>query len=286
MHYFQDYFSKKEEIKINPKFKGMSHDELLITIKTIKDANDDMKNTMNTLTEENKELKNTILNKPEKSSEFQNIYKDIKYTFFSSNEGDIKENLKELNDFLYDQYLLYDGLEEDEINDLNQLQIKEDKWSDNQDFFNFKQKIIERNYQELFRNMTSSSELQNLYGFKNDDTIEENDSNNKINEINNNENINNDIKENKEITNNNEIKNNTIKENKENNNNKEIKLETVSDKINSEEKKKKKKKKEKEKEKEKKSSNSITYDIGSLNPINDLKKKSSEKYDLDNLLDE
>jgi hypothetical protein len=246
MHYFQDYFGKKEEIPINPKFKGMSNDELLITIKTIKDANDDMKNTMNILTEENKELKNTILNKPEKSSEFQNIYKDIKYTFFSSNESDIKENLKDLNDFLYDQYLLYDGLEEDEINDLNQLQIKEDKWSDNQDFFNFKQKIIERNYQELFRNMTSSSELQNLYGFKSDDTIEEHDNNNKINEINNNENI----QENKDITNNNEIKNNTIKENNEKENkenNKEIKLETVSDKINSEEKKKKKKKKEKEK---------------------------------------
>ena len=287
MHYFQDYFGKKEEIPINPKFKGMSNDELLITLKTIKDANDDMKNTMNILTEENKELKNTILNKPEKSSEFQNIYKDIKYTFFSSNESDIKENLKDLNDFLYDQYLLYDGLEEDEINDLNQLQIKEDKWSDNQDFFNFKQKIIERNYQELFRNMTSSSELQNLYGFKSDDKIEEHDNNNKINEINNNENI----QENKDITNNNEIKNNTIKENNEKENkenNKEIKLETVSDKINSEEKKKKKKKKEKEKEKEKekKSSNSITYDIGSLNPINDLKKKSSEKYDLDNLLDD
>ena len=138
MHYIQGYFNKKEEIPINPKFKNMSHEELLMTMNMLKDANNDMKNSLNTLTEENKELKNIILNKPEKSSEYKNMLKDFKYTFFSSNEeGGLDDNMKEINDFLYDQYLLYGGLEEDEINDLNQLQIKEDKWSDNQDFFTF-----------------------------------------------------------------------------------------------------------------------------------------------------
>ena len=241
MHYIQGYFNKKEEIPINPKFKSMSHEELLMTMNTLKDANNNMKNSLNAFTEENKELKNLVLNKPEKSSEFKNIYKDIKTTFFSSNtsnEEDIKENMKEIKDFLYDQYLLYGGLEEDEINDLNQLQIKEDNCSDNQDFFIFKQKIIERNYQELFRNIIASSELHNLYGIKTDDNIEPNDFyNNNANENNNN------INELK----NNDIKENNKKEDESEEKIKEIKMETVADKINSGEKKKKKNSNKKEK---------------------------------------
>ena len=54
----------------------------------------------------------------------------MKNTLFSSEEIDVVEKNKEFNDFLYDQYLLYDGLEEEEINDLNQIKIKEENWED------------------------------------------------------------------------------------------------------------------------------------------------------------
>lgn len=265
-----DYFNKKEEIPLNPKFQQMTHEELLMVTKTIKDANNHMKQSLNELTEKKKNLENIILNKPENSSDFKNIYKDLKFTFFSSNDVDINENKKDLKDFLYDQYMLYGGLEEEEINDLNQLQIKEDKWSDNQDFFIFKQKILERNYQELFRNILVSGELQNLFGIKNANEM------NNINIIN--------EENNKEINENVQNKN-KIEDDKENKN---IKLETVDDKINSGEKKKKSKKKKKDNDKSKKKgkkNNNINYDIGSLNPINDMKNKKKENNLFEDLLD-
>ena len=267
-----DYFNKKEEIPINPKFQQMTHEELLMVTKTIKDANNNMKQSLNELTEKKKNLENTILNKPENSSDLKNIYKDLKYTFFSSNDVDINENKKDLKDFLYDQYMLYGGLEEEEINDLNQLQINEDKWCDNQDFFIFKQKILERNYQELFRNIFVSGELQNLFGIKN--TNEMNNIN-IINEENNKE-------TNEKVQNENE---NKIEDDKKINN---IKLETVDDKINSGEKKKKNKKKKKDNDKSKnkeKKNNNINYDMGSLNPINDMKNKKKENNLFEDLLD-
>ena len=88
-------------------------------------------------------------------------------------------------DFLYDQYLLYGELEEEEINDLNQIKIKEDNWSDNKDLFIFKQKIIERKYQEFFRNNAASSELQKLFGVNNTNINITKDNNNDNNNDNN-----------------------------------------------------------------------------------------------------
>ena len=256
------FFNKKKEVPINPKFKEMSHEELLLTAKTLKDANNNVKGTLNQLTTQNNELKDSILNRQKNSSELKNIYRDLKYTLFSSNEVDINEKNKDFNDFLYDQYLLYDGIEEEEINYLNQLKIKEDNWSDNKDIFIFKQKIIERNYQELFKNILASKELKQLYGIKNNEIT------NNINEINN--------KENTIIK-----KESNIKDEKKEN--KDIKLETLSDKI---EPKQEKKKENKSEEKEKKN-NSNKFNVESINPIKNLKKEDKKNnYFLDGLLDE
>lgn len=248
----------KGKVPINPKFQEMSHDELLLTAKTIKEANNNLKETLNSVTEENTALKNSIVKK-KNSSDLKDIYK----TLFLTNETNENEKNKEFNDFLYDQYLLYDGLEEEDINDLNQLKIKEENWSDNKDLFIFKQKIIERNYQKLFRNIAASRELQNLYGIKDDNQM-----NNSTEDNNNQNNI---IQK----------ENETKKEQKE----KTDELVTLSDKIEGSKKKKKNKKKqdkEKEKEKpEKKESNK--FNQGNLNPINNLKK---DNINLDNLLEE
>ena len=253
----------KEKVPINPKFQEMDHHELLLTARTIKEANNNLKETLNALTEENTRLKNSIVNQKKNSSDLKDIYK----TLFLSNEINVNEKNKEFNDFLYDQYLLYDGLEEEDINDLNQLKIKEDNWSDNKDLFIFKQKIIERNYQKLFRNIAASKELQNLYGIK-EDLINDNNMDYSTEENNN---------KNDAIHKKNEIK----EEQKENIN----ELVTLSDKIDGNKKKKKnggKQNKKKEKEKpEKKESNK--FNQGNLNPINNLKK---DNLNLDNLLDE
>lgn len=293
----------KKEIQINPKFEKMSHEELLETMYKLKEENNKKKETSITLTEENKELKDSILNKSKNNLGVKNIYNDFKSTFFSSNDSseNFSEKNKDFNDFIYDQYLLYGGLEEEDINDLNQFKINEDNWSDNKDFFIFKQKIIERNYQELFRNMAASNELHNLFK-----TEEENMNGNNINEdnINNNTNDNNINEDNKINKNDNEIKEE----------NKGDKLSSLSDKIENEHKDKKNQKqkndkvKEKEKEdekenngkekenekekgkeqkeiKEKKSSSEINkFNSGRLNPLNNIKKKEEEKNYFDDLL--
>ena len=227
MNFLGNYFGKKEEIIIDPKFKRMSKEELILTANTLKDANNN--------------LKETILDKKKKSSEIKNFVKDMKYTLFSTGEIDNNEKNKELNDFIYDQYFLYGGLEEEEINDLNQIKMKEDNWADNKDFFILKQKIIERNYQELFKNISISEELNKLFPFKE----EENKNNNDIKE---------EIKLNEKNINKNE--------NKEEK--KTIKKEIKKHKIKKENKKSAKIEKEKKEEKN-------TFDIDKLNPNKDKK---------------
>ena len=251
MKFIGNYFGKKSDIVIDPKFKSMTKDELILTANTLKDANDNLKESLNELTKKNEFLKETLLNKEKKSSELKNFVKDIRYTLFSSEDIDSNnEKNKELNDFIYDQYLLYGGLEEEEINDLNQIKIKEDNWNDNKDFFIFKQKIIERNYQELFKNIAISQEINKLFPRKDNENVEiKNNDDNKIN-----------------------INNNNIENEK-----KEEKKENKSKKIKSE-KKKKGKKKEIKKEEEKK------FDIDKLNQ--NQEKKINYRLEDFNFLDE
>ena len=253
MNFLGNYFGKKEEIIIEPKFKNMSKEELILTANTLKDANTNLKTSLNELTSKNNNLKETILDKKKKSSEIKNFVKDMKYTLFSSGDIDNNEKNKELNDFIYDQYFLYGGLEEEEINDLNQIKMKEDNWADNKDFFILKQKIIERNYQELFKNIYISKELNKLFSFKE----KENENNNNIKE---------------------EIKLNEHNfKNKENKEEKTVKKEIKKHKIKKENKKKEKIEKEKKEEKN-------TFDIDKLDSNKD--KKINYKLEDFNFLDD
>ena len=252
MNFLGNYFGKKEEIIIDPKFKNMSKEELILTANTLKDANTNLKTSLNELTSKNNILKETILDKKKKSSEIKNFVKDMKYTLFSSGDIDNNEKNKELNDFIYDQYFLYGGLEEEEINDLNQIKMKEDNWADNKDFFILKQKIIERNYQELFKNIYISKELNKLFSFKEK------------------ENENNNIKE--EI----KLSEHNFK-NKENKEEKTVKKEIKKHKIKKENKKKEKIEKEKKEEKN-------TFDIDKLDSNKD--KKINYKLEDFNFLDD
>ena len=262
MNFLIKYFNQNE-YQINPDFEKMPQEQLVNLAYSLKDKNNKNKEEIDKYTEENNTLKDTILNRKKNTSEIKSIYKDLKNTlFFSSEEPDINQKNKDFTDFLYDQYLLYGGLEEEEINDLNQIKIKEDNWSDNQDLFIFKQKIIERNYQELFRNIAASNELKKLYGL-----------NNVVND--NNSNV---VKDSSNST----------------EDNKKEKLNLNSDKnvaVTGEGKKKKvksKKDKDKDKLKDKKSSSDLKskINIDSIDPIKNMKKKEETNNLLDDLLKE
>ena len=269
MKFIGNYFGKKEEVVIDPKFKSMSKDELILTANTLNDANENLKVSLDELTKKNKTLKEILLNeeKDKKTSELKNFVKDMKYTLFSSEDMDTNEKNKELNEFIYDQYLLYGGLEEEEINDLNQIKIKEDNWADNKDFFIFKQKIIERNYQELFKNIAISEELNKLFETKDEENHENNNEDSNIIEK---EKITNQINKN---NNEDDKKKSDKKENNKNNKTKSGK-------------KKKGKKKEIKKEEEKKfniddlnqnQDNKINYRLEDFNLLDDENEKISFK---------
>ena len=262
MNFLIKYFNQNE-YQINPDFEKMPQEQLVNLAYSLKEKNNKNKEEIDKYTEENNTLKDTILNRKKNTSEIKSIYKDLKNTlFFSSEEPDINQKNKDFTDFLYDQYLLYGGLEEEEINDLNQIKIKEDNWSDNQDLFIFKQKIIERNYHELFRNIAASNELKKLYGL-----------NNVVND--NNSNV---VKDSSNIS----------------EDNKKEKLNLNSDKnvaVTGEGKKKKvksKKDKDKDKLKDKKSSSDLKskINIDSIDPIKNMKKKEETNNLLDDLLKE
>ena len=108
MDYFKNFFNQNE-VPINEAFSNMSKEELLSLIYSLKEVNEKQKEKLNKLSEENRELneiKDSILNKKKNNSEIKNIYNDLKYTLFSSNETEVIEKNKNFNDFLYDQYLL------------------------------------------------------------------------------------------------------------------------------------------------------------------------------------
>jgi hypothetical protein len=58
-----------------------------------------------------------------------------------------------------DNLLLYSSIEDDDVDYLNSIEIKEDDWEKNKEIYLFKQKIIEKNYSEMYKNILVSREL-------------------------------------------------------------------------------------------------------------------------------
>ena len=209
-------FLNINNVQNDEKFNEMSKEELTNVASILSDENKKLKEKMNLIMNENNLLKNSIINNSEKNSEFGKIYNDLKETFlnFDDNENNNK-NLNNFKTFLYNQFLFYGGIEEDDVNFINQININNDEeWEKNHEIFLFKQKILERNYNEIFRNLLISKEINNLIGKKNNFN-NENKEKNFINENNENKNEEKIIKnENNNFNNNFNNFNNLIKEEK------------------------------------------------------------------------
>ena len=202
-------FLNINNVQNDEKFNEMSKEELTNVASILSDENKKLKEKMNLIMNENNLLKNSIINNSEKNSEFGKIYNDLKETFlnFDDNENNNK-NLNNFKTFLYNQFLFYGGIEEDDVNFINQININNDEeWEKNHEIFLFKQKILERNYNEIFRNLLISKEINNLIGKKNNFN-NENKEKNFINENNENKNEEKIIKNENNNFNNNNFNNN------------------------------------------------------------------------------
>ena len=227
MSFFELFKSKKPE-KNNPLYERMERDELVNVTSNLNIENKALKSKLDEKIIENKQLKNSILNSNDNSSGLDKFFNEIKTTFLSPEDDDDfdKKYTNQFKNFLFDQYFFYGGIEEDEINFLNQINVNKDQdYQNNKDIFLFKQKILERNYNELIRNLLISNELNNIldinsinskknnlksnFNFNDYQNIDNENITNNDNKIINNNNINNET---------NNINNKTINENSNKNN--------------------------------------------------------------------
>jgi len=267
-------FLNINNVQNDEKFNEMSKEELTNVASILSDENKKLKEKMNLIMNENNLLKNSIINNSEKNSEFGKIYNDLKETFlnFDDNENNNK-NLNNFKTFLYNQFLFYGGIEEDDVNFINQININNDEeWEKNHEIFLFKQKILERNYNEIFRNLLISKEINNLIGKKNNENNKNNNENNENKNENNNENKLNEEKIKNE--NNNNFNNNNFN----NNFNNLIKEEKVLKEENENLKSKNLNKKENIRNSSSKKNNDILYDL--------IYEDEDEKLSFSNLTDE
>ena len=208
----------------NEDYNKMSKEQLVPIATNLKNQNQELKNNLKNIIDECSLLKNSIINNSnDNNTQFGKMFIDLKNSLLTYENGkNINNNSIEFKKYLYKNNLFYGGIEEDNINLLKEIKVKQDdEWKNNKDSLLFKQKLLERNYKELFRNLLLSKEFNNIL----DKTSNENSNQKKNNFINNNkiENITlNDI-----ITNNNNFNdNNNINDNINNNNQNIINNET------------------------------------------------------------
>ena len=138
----------------------MSHEDLVSTASILQEEYDNLKKNYGNLEKENKLLKNSVINNSsDQDSQFGKFYNNFKSVILDDNATTDK-NLNDFKSFLYNEYLFYGGIEENDVNFLNQIKISEDSdWENNKNVFLFKQKILERNYREIFNNLLISNEI-------------------------------------------------------------------------------------------------------------------------------
>ncbi len=147
-------------------FTMMSQQELCNVASVLKDENRVLKAKFSELSKENNLLKNSVINnsKDNSKSEFGKFFSNFKSTFLTmENNANLEKNLENFKSFLYNQFLFYGGIEEDDVNFLNALNINNDEeWATNKEIFLFRQKVLESNYREIFRNLFLSNEINQI----------------------------------------------------------------------------------------------------------------------------
>ena len=219
-----DIFGLKNQLT-EDNYENMTKEQLVKTTSYLNNENKSIKSELTNIISENNLLNNSVINNSDNnSSQFGKLFLDIKNSFFKDEYNDYYKDLNSFKTFLYDNNLFYGGIEENDINLLKKKKINVDEnWNDNKNAFLFKQKLLDRNYKELFKNLFISKEFNNLINSKNNvnysfneeknikskDVVVNEERKNRENEINENKNIfyenNENLKSNREKDNNNEF---------------------------------------------------------------------------------
>ena len=195
-----DIFGLKNQLT-EENYENMTKEQLVKTTSYLNNENKSIKSELTNIINENNLLNNSVINNSENnSSQFGKFFLDIKNSFFNDQYNDYYKDLNSFKAFLYDNNLFYGGLEENDVNLLKKKKINIDEnWNDNKNAFLFKQKLLDRNYKELFKNLFKSKEFNNLINSKNNVNYSFNEKSNNIIENEEPKNRENEIHENKKI---------------------------------------------------------------------------------------
>lgn len=124
-------------------------------IKELKDQNE-------ALLRENEILKKFYFDESssnKSNSGFGKIFKDVKSTFFDGMKCDSLDGFKK---FLYENSIFYSKFDEEEISLINEFQINDIDWNNGKEIFILKQRLLQRNFRLLSKNMIRNEELAGI----------------------------------------------------------------------------------------------------------------------------
>ena len=124
-------------------------------LKEYKDQNEALKR-------ENDILKKFYFDTEEKNSEriFNKLLNNAKNAFFDTNTSN--DNLSDFKSFLIDNNLFLYSFDDEEISVINELTLSDFDWNENKKLFLLKQKLLERNYKLLMRNLQENEKLKEI----------------------------------------------------------------------------------------------------------------------------
>jgi hypothetical protein len=128
----------------------------------MKDENKILKEKIKLLFEENEKMKQIMLlgeKDSNKSSNLNRFFKDFKTMLFENRSTDSVQGFKQ---FLCEN-LIYSNIDEEDVDFLNSIDIKEHDWNENRHIFIFKQRLLEKNYKEMFKNALILNELKEFH---------------------------------------------------------------------------------------------------------------------------
>lgn len=143
---------------------GNTDEKLNKQLKQLKDANELLK-------KENEILKKCYMDtepQPTKSGKegmFGKLLSDVKSTLLELNSKG-NDSILEFKTFLNENSLFYSTIHDDDIDYLNELNIEDADWNENKSIIVLKQKILERNYKNLIKNVSVARTLNQIEGSK------------------------------------------------------------------------------------------------------------------------
>lgn len=131
------------------------------TINYLKDESRILKGKYNQLLKENELLKNSIFSESDQgNSNISKIFKEFKSAFFSyDSNSETNQDVKNFKNFLFQHMLLYNSVEEEDIDYLNSLNITNSEWANNKEIFIFKQNLLERSLNQITENLLVCNDL-------------------------------------------------------------------------------------------------------------------------------